>query len=343
MSGKDDEKYAKVAAKQTARLGVVLRGVGVGFGLVLLLLFIQSSLVSRHSGASTISKLKKPRMKLGDDATHEMLTKEQVRGKKKDVVPIQQQQQQQQQLPTLEELDKTVAELDAKVREIKDRVDIFETNHEAQTAAKQLQEATRQVLHRRYGSDDVYRYRVIVDLEFQSTMKDFAERGSAGSFTIELAPSELQPHSIHTFLEIARQWHGGAFHRIAPHVLQVMVKTHTIPHLAFQEYSSAYPHKERTVGYAGRPSGPAWYVSIQDNTQNHGPGSQQDHNPYEADSCFGTVVAGYEEHVLRITKVEGMGFLGDAKKHVLIKAMTIHVPTKTGTYVEWHDKETEVI
>lgn len=36
-----------------------------------------------------------------------------------------------------------------------------------------------------------------------------------------------------------------------------------------------------------------------------------------------------------------MGFLGDAKKHVLIKSMTIHVPTKTGTYVVWHEKEKE--
>lgn len=208
---------------------------------MLLILSIQS-LASRQSDALTSSKLKRPRIKAGDDATHEMLTKEQAQGKK-DAVQIQ--------LPSLEELDKSVADLDAKVREIKERVDIFESDHEAQTAAKQLQDATRQVLHRRYGPDDVYRYRVVVDLEFQSTIKDFAEHGSAGSFTIELAPSSLQPHSIHTCLEIARQWHRGAFHRIAPHVLQVMVKTHTMPHLAFQEYSSAYPHKERTVGYAG--------------------------------------------------------------------------------------------
>ncbi|KAI2500755.1 hypothetical protein MHU86_13734 [Fragilaria crotonensis] len=333
MLRKDDEKYAKAAAaKQTARHGIVLRAAVVGFSLVLLFLFLQSQRSSPHSASS---KLKKPRMKLGDDATHEMLTKEQVLPGKKVIAAVA--------LPSLKELDKIVADLDTKVREIKDRVDIFETNHEAQTAAKELQEATRQVLHRRFGPDDVYPYRVVVDLEFQNTISDFAQHGSSGSFTIELAPSSLQPHSIHTFLEIARQWHGGAFHRIAGHVLQVMVKTHTIPHLAFQEYSSAYPHKERTVGYAGRPSGPAWYVSIEDNTRNHGPGSQQDHNPYEADSCFGTVVKGYEEHVLRIKKVDGMGFLGDAKKHVLIKTMTIHVASKAGKYAAWHDMENEAL
>ena len=145
-----------------------------------------------------------------------MLTKEQVLPGKKDTIAATP-------LPSLKELDKIVADFDAKVWEIKKRVDIFETNHEAQTAAKELQEATRQVLHRRFGPDDPYPYRVVVDLEFQNTISDFAEHGSSGSFTIELAPSSLQPHSIHTFLEIARQWHGGAFHRIAGHVLQVMV------------------------------------------------------------------------------------------------------------------------
>lgn len=147
-----------------------------------------------------------------------MLTKEQAQGKK-DAVQIQ--------LPSLEELDKSVADLDAKVREIKERVDIFESNHEAQTAAKQLQDATRQVLHRRYGPDDVYRYRVVVDLEFQSTIKDFAEHGSAGSFTIELAPSSLQPHSIHTCLEIARQWHRVPF--IASHLTYCKSWSRLIP------------------------------------------------------------------------------------------------------------------
>jgi cyclophilin family peptidyl-prolyl cis-trans isomerase len=230
-----------------------------------------------------------------------------------------------------ENIIKAVQHLDEQVRAIKAKVDIFETDPQAKEAAKKLQAATQQLLHKRYGTEEPYR--VVVDLEFQDTIPDFAEKGKDGSFTIELAPSTLQPHSIYTFLEVARNWNGGAFHRIAPHVLQVMVKTHTIKHLAFQEYSPEYPHKERTVGYAGRPSGPAWYVSIQDNSRNHGPGSQQQHNPYEADSCFGTVVEGYE-HVLRIKKVPGTGFLGDAKKHVIIKNMTIQVP-RNGAYETW--------
>ena len=57
-----------------------------------------------------------------------------------------------------------------------------------------------------------------------------------------------------------------------------------------------------------------------------------------ADGCIGTVVEGFEESVLRIRKVPGEGFLGDAKKHVLIKAMTIQVyRASEGGYVEWKE------
>lgn len=102
------------------------------------------------------------------------------------------------------------------------------------------------------------------------------------------------------------------------------------------------PHKLGTVGYAGRPSGPAWYVSILDNTKNHGPGTQQKHNPYEADSCFGTVIHGFDDEVQRIKKMPGNGFLDDKNKHVLIKDMDILVPG-TGPdvvdgYVKWKEE-----
>lgn len=93
------------------------------------------------------------------------------------------------------------------------------------------------------------------------------------------------------------------------------------------------------MGYAGRPSGPAWYVSIKDNSKNHGPGSQQKRNPHEADSCFGKVVEGFERAILgRVTKMPGDGFL-KPDKHVKISKMTILVPEKgnTANFVEWQD------
>jgi len=243
-----------------------------------------------------------------------------------------------------DELRRQIEVADAEVRNIRQNVKIFETDKEGQIAAKKLQDVTRTFLKAYYGPQEPYR--VKVDLEFQDTIADFAEKGADGMIMIELAPSSLQPHSIHTFLELARTFHGGAFHRIAPHVLQTTMST-KIKHLAFQEYSDKFPHKLATVGYAGRPSGPAWYVSTQDNARNHGPGSQQQANPYEADSCFGKVIEGFDDHVQRIrtvTSSEGKKwpqFLGDKKRWVKITSMTILVPDEHGDYDEWQGPDAE--
>lgn len=238
---------------------------------------------------------------------------------------------------SIAELESSVQALDVKVRTIKAKVDIFETDPSAQQAAKELQQATRELLAARYGPNEPYHVKVV--LEFQKSIPDFAEKGAHGEFLIEMAPSALIPHSVFTFMEVARNWESGAFHRIAPHVLQVMVRTKThVQHLAFQEYSPEYPHKKMTCGYAGRPSGPAFYVSIQDNSRNHGPGSQQAHNPYEADANFGRVIEGFDESVMRIPKVPGNGFLNDQSLHVIIKEMIIMVPDESGEYQVWPRK-----
>ena len=95
-------------------------------------------------------------------------------------------------------------------------------------------------------------------------------------------------------------WDGCAFVRNAPHVLQAT--TRNMEHvsqqrrfakakkeidesLAFQDYSKKFPHEKYTLGFAGRPGGPDFYVSTQDNTYNHGPGGQQSYAlKEEADS-----------------------------------------------------------
>jgi hypothetical protein len=236
--------------------------------------------------------------------------------------------------------EKEVQKLDAEVRRIKAAVKIFETNDEGLAAALKLQEATRKLLAIRYGeTTDSQPYRVRVHLEFQESIPDFAENGPSGSFLIEMAPVKLVPHSVFTFLEVARNYKGGAFHRVAGHVLQVKVQAPGIQHLAFQEYTPQFPHKKGTVGYAGRPSGPAWYVSIQDNSRNHGPGSQQKQNPYEADSCFGTIIEGFEEVVLkRVRLMPGNGFVNDSAKHVKIPKLEILIPSDNGEYIPWTPK-----
>ena len=131
-------------------------------------------------------------------------------------------------------LVKEVEKLDAEVRRIKETGVIMETDEESLKATKKLQNATRRLLAARYGVNEPYRVNVV--LEFQETIPDFDEKGAEGSILLEMAPTDLQPHSVFSFLEIARQWQGGAFHRKADHVLQVMVHG-GFKHLAFQEYS----------------------------------------------------------------------------------------------------------
>lgn len=197
-----------------------------------------------------------------DDAATVQGNKQQEAAKTKVNKPPQQQQRESEQI-----LVQRVAEYDKNVREIKKNVvtagGFMETDSQGVAAAQALQEATRQLLKLRYGATEPYR--VKVDLEFQPSNPTYATLGPTDSFVIELAPARLVPHSVFTFLEVARQWDTkkGAFHRRANHVLQVMVGGRAVQHLAFQEYSPDFPHVKGTVGYAGRPSGPAWYVSIQ--------------------------------------------------------------------------------
>lgn len=54
--------------------------------------------------------------------------------------------------------------------------------------------------------------------------------------------------------------------------------------------------------HTGRPGGPEFYISTQDNVENHGPGSQG--SATEADSCFGKIFIG-ERVVDRIKRQPG--------------------------------------
>jgi len=111
------------------------------------------------------------------------------------------------------------------------------------------------------------------------------------------------PVSVLYFLRQVRSglWTGASFHRNAGHVLQAGLAHKAVPaeqraSVPFQEYSPSLPHEKFTVGFAGRPGGPDWYISTVDNTRNHGPGSQSPDAALfgEADPCFGKVVAGFD-------------------------------------------------
>ena len=237
-------------------------------------------------------------------------------------------------------LTASVDAVDKLVRDRKATGVIMETDADGLKLTAQLQKYTKELLEYRYGAGIEHtKFRVVIDLIYPDSIVKESE-SNEGKLVIEMAPWDLIPCSVFYFLEIARTYKGGKFHRNAGHVLQAAAQSEaTKGHksMPFQEYSEQSPHKKYTTGYAGRPSGPGWYVSIQDNTKNHGPGSQQKKNPYEADSNFGLIVEGFESGAIdKIHSVPQNGWLDD-KNCIQIPKMTILANSieKPDEFTEW--------
>jgi cyclophilin family peptidyl-prolyl cis-trans isomerase len=131
-----------------------------------------------------------------------------------------------------------------------------------------------------------------------------------GHFLIEMAPKEEYPHVVYWFLEQVRQqlFDGTTFYRNSPHILLAGPQPNFLtppdvdlnqrfeesgmPSVMFQEFSDKWgSHREYTLGLAGRPAGPYFYINLQDNSELHGPGGQGD--PF-ADPCFARVIDGFD-------------------------------------------------
>lgn len=201
------------------------------------------------------------------------------------------------------ELAAKVDSFDKQVRERKKTGIIMETDEQGLKLTGALQKATLKLLEHRYGANTRHtKFHVVVDVMYpESIIKDPDSKSHQGHFTIEMASHNTIPCSVFYFMEIVRTYKSGEFHRNADHVLQATASSEATAgqkSMPFQEYSPTFPHEKYTTGYAGRPSGPEWYVSIEDNTDNHGPGSQQKKNKYEADSNFGKIVDGVESGVI---------------------------------------------
>jgi Cyclophilin type peptidyl-prolyl cis-trans isomerase/CLD len=157
-----------------------------------------------------------------------------------------------------------------------------------------------------------------------------AESPRDETFAIELAPIKHVPHAVHFFLEQVSHglWNHSAFHLNHHHVLQVGPSTPEhrdrfrdleLDRLAFPDYNPLYPHHKWTLGFAGRPGGPSWYVNKIDNRGDHGPHGQEHHALSEyADSCFGRIVDGFD--------VLERVFLGSTRATIL-----------SASVVNWHD------
>eukprot|EP00656_Telonema_subtile_P003657 TRINITY_DN11661_c0_g5_i1.p1 TRINITY_DN11661_c0_g5~~TRINITY_DN11661_c0_g5_i1.p1 ORF type:complete len:328 (-),score=41.16 TRINITY_DN11661_c0_g5_i1:47-1030(-) len=209
---------------------------------------------------------------------------------------------------------------------------VMEKNKGAIREIGKLQDITRKLIMARYGkyariAAEGLVFRIALTVTFPEMMPDMDARGVTGVILVQTAPIRLMPHAVFLFLELVSKWEGGAFHRNAGHVLQAMTSGRHLG-LAFQEYSAKYPHVKGTLGYAGRPGGPSFYISTVDNTRNHGPASQGSKS--EADSCFGRVLEG-EDVVDRLLTVwgraehgfgtsAGNGFLSQQNQHALIDA-----------------------
>ncbi|GBG28892.1 Hypothetical Protein FCC1311_051132 [Hondaea fermentalgiana] len=164
---------------------------------------------------------------------------------------------------------------------------------------------SRHVLRETFGSAEPYRVRMTV--RFPESMGAPYEQ----DILFEMAPSEHVPTGVLYFMNQveAGLWDGCSFIRNAHHVLQASPQS-TEKHglhrrfkelpmqgssIAFQEYSDKYKHTKYTIGLAGRPGGPDFYISTVDNTRNHGPGGQSSYDlPAEADTCFGRVAEGHD-------------------------------------------------
>lgn len=155
---------------------------------------------------------------------------------------------------------------------------------------EQVQAGGKQEVMAKYGPGP---HRVEIELIFPD------RQIGPSRFVIELAPIEVMPHSVHTFLEMvsAGLLDGCSFILNALHVLKAAplpydgtsaaekAKAFTslgLESVSFKEYSESYPHKQYTVGFAADGS-PSFYINTEDNSEIH-----------VGDPCFGKVVEGFE-------------------------------------------------
>jgi cyclophilin family peptidyl-prolyl cis-trans isomerase len=153
-----------------------------------------------------------------------------------------------------------------------------------------VQDISRRDAIAKYGAGV---HRVQLELEFP----DSAE--GPNIIVMELAPIEIMPHSVFTFMEMvsADLFDGCSFILNAMHVIKAAplpydgssasakVRAFTrngLESVAFREYSPDYPHEKYTVGFAADGS-PSFYINTQDNTDIH-----------VGDPCFAKIISGMD-------------------------------------------------
>ena len=151
----------------------------------------------------------------------------------------QKEQEQQQQQPSLHDRAEAALrrceDLEQQVRQRKREkgAAFLSKDPDAAALVGSLQSAAKEYVLLRFGPGP---HHVFMTLQFPDSMPSPDKPGSPGSeqqlsggreavLEIEVAPVEVVPYSAFLFLEVARRWVGGAFHRRAGHVLQVTKNT----------------------------------------------------------------------------------------------------------------------
>ena len=179
------------------------------------------------------------------------------------------------------------------------RIDVLKSN---------IQKISKRELLDRFGPGP---HRVEFTLAFSHNFEDDASKNiGLNKFIVETAPANLMPHSVLLFLEMVYHglWDQTAIVHNKEHVITASptnfftgeskssdFEAAGISHVSFQEYNEHYPHDKYTLGFTGRPGGPDFYISIEDNNKRHGPGGFVDAAIVEeADPCFAKVVDGFD-------------------------------------------------
>ena len=152
-----------------------------------------------------------------------------------------------------------------------------------------------------------------------------------GEIEIEMAPCDLMPVvTMHFIAQVDRGfWDGKVFFRAESHVIQATnmrldgsrPRSLVAESIPFQEYSPEYVHHKYTLGIAGRPGGPDFYINMLDNRKIHGPGGQG-HNyngDPDSDSCFAKIVRGTEV----ADRMQKLPFKREGGLHILEKPVEI--------------------
>lgn len=147
------------------------------------------------------------------------------------------------------------------------------------------------------------------------------------SILIELAPLDLMPHTVHTFLKMTskKMLSKATIVLVRSHILVLgpedsfdkennaileerMVSEGYEPNgaLLFGEFTPEYPHTQYTVAF-NRRKGPTFFINMRDNSRSHRSYYTDEGSYVEGETCFAKIVEGLDvlPRILSLKKRDG--------------------------------------